>query len=244
MRGKEQNRRPGFTLIELLVVIAIIAILAAILFPIMMAAKRKGQAASCLGNMKQLGIACQAYYADFGEWGGLVGSSNMFNWPFIDPQREDDPWSGDSGRQSGVFKYIKSAGILQCPANKAPQLVIDQGLGIPPPGKRMIYAWSYTVNGDCPDGPDFDAFPSRSKMPMWVEENCDVTQLRFDGRGRPLGPAIINDFVFVGNDITSNRHNGRANICYADGHCGSLPGLLDHDKARWPDGSYIFRRIY
>ena len=51
-------KRKGFTLIELLVVIAIIAILAAILFPVFMAAEAQAAKTKCLNNVKQIAQAC------------------------------------------------------------------------------------------------------------------------------------------------------------------------------------------
>src|SRR5580704_8699312 len=60
-------RHQAFTLIELLVVIAIIAILAAVLFPVLAQARAAARQTMCLSNFKQIDTAMLMYTGDWDE---------------------------------------------------------------------------------------------------------------------------------------------------------------------------------
>ncbi len=60
----KSKRQSGFTLIELLVVISIIALLISILLPALSRAKSTALTTACRSNIRQVGIAMEAYASD------------------------------------------------------------------------------------------------------------------------------------------------------------------------------------
>jgi prepilin-type N-terminal cleavage/methylation domain-containing protein len=128
--------RKAFTLIELLVVIAIIAILAALLLPVLSKAKESGRRAACKSNEHQLGIAVLIYTGDNRE-----KLPDMRQAPFSPlPPATVGNWVWDLARPL-VDRLIENGAnrnVFYCPSN--PQFNND-------------LCWYYPGNSEANQGP-------------------------------------------------------------------------------------------
>jgi prepilin-type N-terminal cleavage/methylation domain-containing protein/prepilin-type processing-associated H-X9-DG protein len=71
------QRSRAFTLVELLVVVGIIAILIALLMPVLARARRQANTAVCLNHLRQLGLGYQRYAAENKGWAPRAGGLEL-----------------------------------------------------------------------------------------------------------------------------------------------------------------------
>ncbi len=115
-----KRARGAFTLIELLVVIAIIAILAAILFPVFSQAREKARSASCLSNMKQIGLASMQYVQDYDEAFPMAGWNDGVAHTAIMPDGKRT-YAGWNVWPLRFYTYTKSTQVYVCPSDSNPE---------------------------------------------------------------------------------------------------------------------------
>jgi prepilin-type N-terminal cleavage/methylation domain-containing protein/prepilin-type processing-associated H-X9-DG protein len=114
----------GFTLVELLVVIGIIAVLVAILIPVLGAARRQANTAKCLSNLRSIGQSLNAYALD-----------NKQFWPIVQHYDNAATPPCDQRWSMMLLRYLTSPGeadafsITYGPGN-ASQLTITAGPGL------------------------------------------------------------------------------------------------------------------
>jgi prepilin-type N-terminal cleavage/methylation domain-containing protein/prepilin-type processing-associated H-X9-DG protein len=103
------NSRRAFTLIELLVVIAIIAILAALLLPVLGKAKERGWTTKCNSNLHQIGLGMRLYADDNTDF--YPESGGDIYWNAVDPHTGKPSW------MQQIFSYVGSTNAYNCPGN-------------------------------------------------------------------------------------------------------------------------------
>lgn len=205
-----QARCRGFTLIELLVVIAIIAILAAILFPVFAKAREKARQASCLSNLKQVGLAFAQYCTDHDG-----------RYPVYHDERGGIYPNGLWWHQV-IQPYMKNAQVLQCPSVAGVHLWPQTPTTLYPV-EPMPLSYAFTcVNLCCSrwrdgglqtDVPPYtwECFPGHDSY--WKEVSNDVVLVESDEiwpyvRGRQ-NPGCLP---------VSDRHNEGCNLLFLDWH--------------------------
>ena len=132
------SARQAFTLVELLVVISIIVLLAALLLPVLSHARKKAQAAYCISNLKQVGLAVFMYVDGEGDFFPCVHGDDYENpqppeaewWEMLAPYGmrrsymlcPSDPHKNDEDIESyvmnGMFAFNKLYSTVRDPADK------------------------------------------------------------------------------------------------------------------------------
>ncbi len=199
--------RAAFTLIELLVVVAVIAILASLLMPAISAVRNAAVTASCMGNLRQIGMGSAAWSQ---EHHGLIVPNNCDNIFGTVTNSVTRKWQGQLALFMGDAKDPAASeridGIFRCPRTDTTTWVADN-----PGTYGKNTQTGYDMAGTYSHPPLYMSKVTHLDT-VFIADSIDTTPYGFPGHVRELDP-----FSFPSTWGIDYRHHNRTAVLLLDG---------------------------
>lgn len=194
----------AFTLVEVLVVIAILATLVTMLVPALGRALEMARGTSCLANLRTTGMAIHAYAQNNGD---RYPASSC-------GQGGDDI---ESWWIKALQPYSDTSLMYRCPSDRSNSFM---DLDDPPPASQWgNYRWaSYSTNSRF-DGKIY-SYMSAVPKPLYTIYACETPE-SVHGADH-VHPEMWFSPAEPRNHVAHDRHLGKANYLFADGHVAQM----------------------
>jgi len=209
------NSKRAFTLVELLVVIGIVAVLAALLLPVVLSSKHKAQRVQCVGNLRQLGIGLQSFVADNHSYPSGISGTNS-----------EIPGAWMEQLQRGGFDEAKpktnflTEGVWRCPTAK-----VAATTSVP-------VCYGYNAFGSLRIGNPTNALGllGRYASAQLLFQPIHESEVVVPSDMIAIGDSVVVGAVFLmrrelsyldQDGRATARHQGKLNMVFCDGHVES-----------------------
>jgi prepilin-type N-terminal cleavage/methylation domain-containing protein/prepilin-type processing-associated H-X9-DG protein len=203
-----RRMRGGFTLVELLTVVAIIAVLMAVLLPVVSGIRRGADTVQCVSNLRQVYLLLQQ---DIQSYNGEI--------PPAQNQNSSERCGVPGGGTWINNKFVKasSSKVFGCPSQRRAHKLA---------ANARTYSMNSTLANDYWNGP---GNPQGNKL-------AGTPDMRyFSNFAHPGRSLIFSDGAWENGSYNSGVngygpgsrppetiHDGSANICFLDGHIASM----------------------
>lgn len=209
---KRRTRTNAFTLVELLVVLAIIAILAFLVVPAVSGAMQRSKSVTCFSRMREIGMAIMLYSQD-----------NQGNFP-------RSSHSAAANREPGWADSIAPYLGMPSSPNESAREWVNNKCSCPCNTKRPKGGYSYGMNVffELGQGDSYVGRPNTWRRLAQVPSPSRTILLAEEGG--TAGGMTPDHFMChqwsslsaATNAVAHDRHAGRANYLFVDGHVESL----------------------
>ena len=225
MKPSTRIRSSGFTLIEVLVVISIIAVLAAITMSLAKGFRQRAQSAVCIQNLKQIGVGLHAFISD--KSGRFPDGAADVSWT------ERGMCWYDAAAQNMGREYVPYhqgdplPNCFGCPAGH---------------GKAYEPSWPYT--GDYAANFRLGRNEDSARTLASVKNPGATPYVQDTVKQNQFGEWVLGKgFPKTDGQAFSDRHGGKGNILWVDGHVSSFTYAEYMDYANKPARGGVYNFI-
>jgi prepilin-type N-terminal cleavage/methylation domain-containing protein/prepilin-type processing-associated H-X9-DG protein len=203
--------RRGFTLIELLVVVAIIAILISILAPVMAASRRSAESATCLSQMREIGLATTSYMMDNDDYFPR-SSHSAFAYGVL-------PWGYAIVPYLGREAYTGPGPDWDLLFNRLYRCHQDPRRDCWSYGKNVWFELTSGETGELAGIAEGPSYHKTSDVP-----HPSTTILYGELGSGSMGDHVMAHFWYMGAtpEVDAKRHGATSNYVFVDGHAEPL----------------------
>jgi prepilin-type N-terminal cleavage/methylation domain-containing protein/prepilin-type processing-associated H-X9-DG protein len=240
--------RAAFSLVELLVVIGIIALLVAILTPVIATARKMARSAACMATLQQWGQAHQMYLGSHrvAAMPDMKDDTALYWWealtPYIgDPQRPllcpEAQQPSDNSHPSGTAGYAWRRHTFD---TRWPNRVV-RGTWL---GSYEFNRWVYDLRPPgTTEARHYIHYPASSpeRIPL-IGDGCEPFSLCFTNDQVPHNLQEPEDGIDRGiSTYCIDRHRMAVNVVFLDGHAEHVP-LADLWTLKW-SATFVPRNV-